>query len=67
MPLFTELVVQLFECLRHRESLVDGVDVCAVIGGRVGCGDGVVLDDLLLGHRGRTSCWTALWTCEAKK
>lgn len=54
--------MQLFERLRHRESLVDGVDVCAVIGGRVGCGDGVVLDDLLLGHRGRTSCWTAFWT-----
>lgn len=62
MPLFTELTVQLFERPRRRKSLVDGVDVCAVIGGRVGCGDGVVLDDLLLGHRGRTSCWTAFWT-----
>lgn len=62
MPLFTKLTVQLFDRLRRRETLVDGVDVCAVIGGRVGCGDGVVLDDLLLGHRSRTSCWTAFWT-----
>lgn len=53
-------------------SLVDGVNVCAVVGlpvhavtpySRGGGGDGVVLDDLLLG-----ACWgwtagrAALWT-----
>lgn len=44
------------------ESLVDGVNICAVIGCCAGGGDGVVLDDLLLGYRGGTSCRTALWT-----
>ena len=53
-------------------SLVDGVNVCAVIGlpvhtaapyGCGGGGDGVVLNDLLLGaRRGRTACRTAVWT-----
>lgn len=52
--------------------LVDGVNVCAVVGlpvhtaapyGCGGGGDGVVLDDLLLGARWRwTACRTALWT-----
>lgn len=54
--------VQLFQHLGHVQSLVDGVDVCAVIGGRAGCGDGAVLDDLLLCYRCWASCWTALWT-----
>ena len=53
-------------------SLVDGVNVCAVVGLAVhaaapyGCGgggDGVVLNDLLLGACWRwTACRTALWT-----
>lgn len=53
-------------------SLVDGVNVCAVVGWPVhtaapysggGGGDGVVLNDLLLGaHRRRTPRWTALRT-----
>jgi hypothetical protein len=53
-------------------SLVDGVDVCAVVGQAVhsaapyscaGGGDVVVLDDLLLGAGwGRAACWTAVWT-----
>lgn len=47
---------------RGDESLVDGVNICAVIGCRAGGGDGIVLDDLLLGYRGGTSCRTALWT-----
>lgn len=45
---------------------MDGVDVRAVVGLPVpggGGGDGVVLDDLLLGARwGRTASGTALWT-----
>lgn len=51
---------------------MDGVNVCAVVGlsvhaaapySRGGGGDGVVLDDLLLGARcGWTACWTALRT-----
>lgn len=41
---------------------MDGVDICAVIGCRAGGGDGVVLDDLLLGYRSGTSCRTAFWT-----
>lgn len=51
---------------------MDGVNVCAVVGlavhtaaphGRGRGGDGVVLDDLLLGaHWGWTACRTALWT-----
>lgn len=54
--------------------LVDGVNVCAVVGLAVhaaapyGCGgggDGVVLDDLLLrARRRRAPRRTALWTCE---
>lgn len=53
--------------------LVDGVNVCAVVGLAVhaaapyGCGgggDGVVLDDLLLrARRPRAPRRTALWTC----
>lgn len=51
---------------------MDGVNVCAVVGlpvhaaapyGCGGGGDGVVLNDLLLGARwGWTACRTALWT-----
>lgn len=51
---------------------MDGVNVCAVIGlpvhtaapyGCGGGGDGVVLNDLLLGARWRwTACRTAVWT-----
>lgn len=41
---------------------MDGVNVCAVIGCRAGGGDGVVLNDLLLGDRGGASRRTALWT-----
>lgn len=58
--------------LRSPLSLVDGVNVCAVVGlpvhtaapySRSGGGDGVVLDDLLLGaHWSWTACRTALWT-----
>lgn len=53
-------------------SLVNRVNVCAVVGlpvhtvppySRGGGGDGVVLNDLLLGaHRRWTPRWTALWT-----
>lgn len=53
-------------------TLVNGVNVCAVVGlsvhtaapyGRGGGGDGVVLDDLLLGACWSwTACRTALWT-----
>lgn len=53
-------------------ALVDGVNVCTVVGlpvhtaapyGCRGGGDGVVLNDLLLGARRRwASCWAALWT-----
>lgn len=52
--------------------LVDGVNVCAVVGlpvhtvapyGCAGGGDGVVLNDLLLGAGWRwTACRAALWT-----
>lgn len=51
---------------------MDGVNICAVVGlsmhaaasyGCGGGGDGVVLDDLLLGACwSRTARWTALWT-----
>lgn len=53
-------------------SLVDGIDVCTVVKlaqhstapyCRGGSGDGVVLDDLLLGaDGGGTSCWATLRT-----
>lgn len=49
-------------CRQGVESLVDGVNICAVIGSRAGGGDGIVLDDLLLGYRGGTPCRTTLWT-----
>lgn len=52
---------------------MNGVNVCAAVGlsvhtaapyGGGGGGDGVVLNDLLLGTCwGGAHCWTALWTC----
>lgn len=58
--------------LQPVQSLVDGVNVCTVVGlpvhaaapdGCRGGGDGVVLNDLLLGARRRwASCRAALWT-----